>query len=82
MFSFKKLTRDRGQISKFINFAAKVLAGKRQKFIFAVIVLSLGLFIAEYILGKSAISIVFVLAVLSALFLYIGLREDLKDNLG
>jgi hypothetical protein len=57
-----------------------VLFSKRQRFILAVIILSLGLFVSEYILGKSAISIVFVLSLLTVVFLFLTLREDLKDN--
>jgi hypothetical protein len=68
------------QRKKIGNFLAKVLFSKRQRFIFAVIILSFGLFMSEYILGKSAISIVFVLALLTVGFLFLTLREDLKDN--
>lgn len=62
------------------NVLVKALLSKRQRFIIAVIILSAGLFIAEYILGKSAISLVFVLSVLTVVFLYLSLKEDLKDN--
>ncbi|HUD09855.1 MAG TPA: hypothetical protein VMR77_03600 [Patescibacteria group bacterium] len=68
------------QRKKIRSFLAKALFSKRQRFILAVIVLSLGLFVAEYILGKSAISIVFVLALLTVVFLFLTLREDLKGN--
>ncbi|MGA2911547.1 MAG: hypothetical protein ABSE17_02825 [Candidatus Levyibacteriota bacterium] len=70
----------KSQRKKIRNFLRRVLFSKRQRFIFAVIILSLGLFIAEYILGKSAISIVFVLSLLTVVFLFLTLREDLKDN--
>jgi hypothetical protein len=70
----------KSQRKKLRNFLRRVLFSKRQRFIFAVIILSLGLFIAEYILGKSAISIVFVLSLLTVVFLFLTLRQDLKDN--
>ena len=70
----------KGQRKKIRSFLARVLFSKRQRFIFAVIILSLGLFMSEYILGKSAISIVFVLALLTVGFLFFTLKEDLKDN--
>jgi hypothetical protein len=78
MHSIQQLGK--GQRKKIRSFLARVLFSKRQRFIFAVIILSLGLFMSEYILGKSAISIVFVLAFLTVGFLFLTLREDLKDN--
>lgn len=68
------------QRKKIRSFIARALFSKRQRFILAVIILSLGLFVSEYILGKSAISIVFVLSLLTVVFLFLTLREDLKDN--
>jgi hypothetical protein len=70
----------RGRVKKLIGFVSRILFSKRQKFIAAVIILSLGLFSSEYILGKSAISIVFILSILTSVFLYISLRNDLKEN--
>jgi hypothetical protein len=70
----------KGQRKRIRSFLGRVLFSKRQRFILAVIVLSLGLFLSEYILGKSAISIVLVLAILTVGFLFLTLREDLKDN--
>ena len=81
MFNLKKVgNNSRGQKKKIGNFISRFLTSKRQKLIVSVIILSLGLFISEYILGKSAISIVFVLSILTSLFLFIALKEDLKDN--
>jgi len=80
MFNLKGNANGRGQKRKIGSLISRFLTSKRQKFIFSVIILSLGLFTSEYILGKSAISIVFVLSLLSSLFLYIGLKDDLKDN--
>ncbi|HUD05060.1 MAG TPA: hypothetical protein VMR59_03670 [Patescibacteria group bacterium] len=68
------------QRKKIRNFLARVLFSKRQRFILVVIILSLGLFVSEYILGKSAISIVFILSFLTVVFLFLTLREDLRDN--
>lgn len=54
--------------------------GKRQIFILAVLVLSLGLFVTQYLFSKSGIVAVISLAVLTDLFLFLALRKDLKDN--
>ena len=62
------------------NFFSKIIENKRQRFIFSVILLSLGLFAAEHLLGKSGLYIVFGLSVLTAIFLYFSLKEDLKEN--
>jgi hypothetical protein len=81
MFNLKKVSSTgRGQKRKLGSLVSKFLTSKRQRFILSVIILSLGLFSSEYILGKSAISIVFILSLLTSFFLFLGLREDLKDN--
>jgi hypothetical protein len=80
MFNLTRTGNGRGRIKKLIGFVSRILSSKRQKFIVSVIALSLGLFSSEYILGKSAISLVFVLSILTSIFLYIGLRDDLKEN--
>jgi len=80
MANLTRTSNSRGRVKKLIVSVSRILSSKRQKFILSVIVLSVGLFSSEYILGKSAISIVFVLSILTSIFLYIGLREDLKDN--
>lgn len=80
MANLTKAGNGRGRIKKIVSFISKSLFNKRQKFIVSVIVLSLGLFSSEYILGKSAISIVFILSVLTSVFLYIALKNDLKEN--
>lgn len=56
------------------------LTNKRQKFILSVIVLSVGLFIAEYVVGKSGILIVLGLSFLTSFLLFLSLKEDLKEN--
>lgn len=55
-------------------------ASKRQRFIVSVLILSIGLFISEYFLGRSGIFIIFALSSLSAFFLYLSLYNDLEDN--
>lgn len=83
MFNLKGVASGRGQRKKLgslKNLISRFLTSKRQKFILSVIILSLGLFSSEYILGKSAISIVFVLSLLTSFFLFIGLRNDLEGN--
>lgn len=70
----------RGPKKKIKSIIADLFISKRRKFIFSVIFLSFGLFIAEYFLGKSSLFIMFVLSILSAVFLYFALKEDLKDN--
>ena len=70
--SFSRLTRNR--FNKF-----KILS-KRQRLIVSVILLSLGLFITEYFLGKSALYIIIGLSILTDILLFLSLKEDLKDN--
>lgn len=79
MFNFKKRGVGRGNKS-LKKFAATILNSKRQRLILSVLVLSLGLFVSEHLLGKSGIYMVFVLSVLTDVFLYFSLRGDLKDN--
>ena len=59
---------------------AKLIISKRQKFISSVILLSLGLFIAEYLLGKSGILVVAGLSFFTVFLLYLALKADLKEN--
>lgn len=59
----------------------KILAlGKRHRFIIAVAILSFGLFISEYMVGKSAVSISFVLSFLTSLFLFLANKEDIEEH--
>lgn len=77
---FKRaVVNNRGR-KKIKNLFSRILASKRQKLILSVTILSLGLFIAEHFLGKSGIYIIFILAILTVLFLYLSLKEDLKYN--
>lgn len=79
MFTIGKKTT-RGPKKRLKSLLAQTIFSKRQKFILSVLLLSFGLFIAELLLGKSGIYIVFILAVLTIFFLYLTLKEDLKDN--
>lgn len=56
------------------------IISKRQKLVLSVIILSLGLFVAEHLLGKSGIFVVFALSLLTTFFLFLSLYEDLEDN--
>lgn len=53
---------------------------KRQKFVIAVIVLSVGLFLAEFQFSRSGLYIVTFLSVLTNVFLYWAIHEDIKEN--
>lgn len=54
--------------------------GKRQKFIISVIILSVGLFILEYLFTKFGFYVAFLIGGLSNVLLYWTLRKDLKEN--
>ncbi|MCL5435115.1 MAG: hypothetical protein M1405_01880, partial [Patescibacteria group bacterium] len=69
---FSRITRNRLNKFKILN--------KRQRLIVSVILLSLGLFITEYFLGKSALYIIIGLSVLTDILLFLSLKEDLQDN--
>src|SRR3989338_11337225 len=72
----------RSQFAKKGRVVIKTLTSlsNREKFIFSVIILSLGLFIAEHLLGKSGIFTVFTMAILTDLLLFLSLYSDLKEN--
>lgn len=80
MLNFNKAGKGDGKRKKIKSFFSNILVSKRQRFIFVVLTLSLGLFIAESLLGKSGMLIVFGLSVLTLIFLYFVLRHDLEDN--
>ena len=61
--------------------AIKILISlNKERLIFSVIALSLGLFIAEHLLGKSGIFTIFTIAILTDLLLSSLSRSDLKEN--
>lgn len=53
---------------------------KRQKFVIAVLILTLGLFYTEFQFSRSGVFISLFLAVLTDLFLFWGLFQDIKDK--
>jgi len=53
---------------------------KRQKFIISVLILSLILFFSEQLLGRGGIYVVFLLSLLTDIFVLWAERSDLKDN--
>lgn len=58
----------------------RFVGNKRQRLIAAVFILSFGLFISEYLLGKSGIFAVFFLSFLTDFFLFLVLYQDLEEN--
>lgn len=69
---FSRVTNHKFNKFRFLN--------KRQRFIVSVVILSLGLFATEYYLGRSSLFIIFGISVLTDVFLFLSLREDLEDN--
>lgn len=53
---------------------------KRQRFIIAVLILSAGLFFSEYQFGKGGVFLVFLLALLTPVLLFISNYRDIKEN--
>src|SRR5579872_7322537 len=56
------------------------LIPKRQKFVIAVIILSVGLFYFQQHLGKSGVLLPFLLAIATEVFMYWAMRKDIKDT--
>ena len=80
MLNFRKIKKVKNSSRKFKIFIGENLISKRQRFIFSVIFLSAGLFIAEYLLGRSGIYLVICLSFLTVFLLSFSLGQDLKDN--
>ncbi|HUQ85462.1 MAG TPA: hypothetical protein VM077_04005 [Candidatus Limnocylindrales bacterium] len=53
---------------------------KRHKFVIGTVLLSLGLFFAEFQFGKSGIFIPVIIAILTTIILYWAIHPDLKEN--
>ena len=75
----------RPQMTTSVKRGKKILVfsiDKRQKFVLAVSILSLGLFVSEFQFGQSGIvfAIAVVLSLLTDLFLFWAIRHDLKNN--
>lgn len=68
------------QIWKLAKNSKFLFVSKRQKFVISVIVLSLILFFSEHLFGRSGIYIVSLFSLLTGVFLFWGVRLDLKDN--
>ncbi len=80
MSDFKKVRKNSGFLYSAKSIFSRVLSNKRRRFVFSVLLLSLGILTAEEILGKFGLYIVFALSVFTVLFLYLSLKEDLKGN--
>lgn len=68
----RRLTRRKRQIQLNIS--------KRQKFVIAVVFLSLGLFLSELLFGKSGVFFAFLLAFLTDILLFWTNKKDIKEN--
>src|SRR5690348_11228511 len=58
----------------------EIIFGKRQKFGVGVVLLSCGLFLAEYALNTYGLLTAFFLAVFSDVILFWAIQQDLQDN--
>ena len=74
IFQIKKKLKPNIKRIKRLNFT------KRQRFAAGVVILSTSLFIIEYLLGKSGIVLVFLLAGLTDVFLFWAIYKDLREN--
>ncbi len=81
---YSRTTRRRLQpkvfISRLQTFTSIFAASKRHRFVAAVIILSLGLFFSEYMLGKAGIFVVLGISVLTNILLLWSNYRDIKDN--
>lgn len=80
MFNRRKRFTRKVKTSSFGKKVKSTLIGKRERFVVSVIFLSTCLFISEYFLGRSGMILIFVLAFLTDLLLYLSVKGDLKDN--
>jgi hypothetical protein len=53
---------------------------KRQKFVFSVVILALGLFTSEFFHGVALMLFALVLSLLTAVLLYLSIRDDIRDT--
>lgn len=72
---FKRLLR---RIARKSNFLSKIT--KRQKYVITVVILSLVLFFAENLFGKSGIYVSLLLSILTDVFLLWSVYQDFKDT--
>jgi hypothetical protein len=71
-FSSKKSLR--------FSFLENLFLTKRQRFVVSVILLTLGLFYSEHLLGKSGFFVVFFLSLASSLLFFTSVYADIKEN--
>lgn len=64
----------------FLSSVSRYTITKRQKFVSGVLLLSLGLFFSEHILGKSGVFFTIFLALFSEGFLLWAIKKDIKDS--
>lgn len=83
---FKKINSSSFNIRKFFLRTRKARRGigmsisKRQKFVIAVLILTSGLIYTEFQFGRLGIFVSFFLAILTDIFLYWALYQDIKEN--
>jgi len=75
--NLRKLKYFRGRVYSKLR---KIGVNKRQRLILGVLVLGLSLFLSEYLLGKSGVFAVFIIALLSDVVLFIALFNDIEEN--
>ncbi len=69
-----------GKRSRLRSFLRRLALSKRQKFIISVLILSLFLFISEHFFSAIGLYFVFFLSLFTDFFLFLSLRNDLKEN--
>ncbi len=76
-YNFRKFSLKTRRVRRGIGFSID----KRQKFVIAVIILTTGLFYTEFQFSRSGIFISFFLAILTDIFLFWGLYQDIKGKI-
>lgn len=59
---------------------SEIRISKRQRFVVSVLILSAGLFLIEFLLGKSGFYFTIILSVLTSVFFLLSMWKDLKGN--
>lgn len=80
IFQKKILNGKRSLLSLFLNSFENIIANKRQRFILSVIILSIGMFITENLLGKSFVFFSLLLSFLTIFLFYWSNHKDIEDN--
>lgn len=68
------------QEGKLLRLFDRLSLSKRQRFILAVIALSLGVFASQHLLGKSGVFVTFSLSFLTIIFFFLANYHDIKNN--